>query len=113
MPEWKLLAGLLILSLILSGYLLFVLNSKIKPIYGEIAAWRLIFIGYVLMFIEILVGLVLVMQWLPVYVRFFNIGFCALMAIKVTCYVVGFSLWARNRHQLLDPKRWANPKGDD
>src|SRR5688572_32882763 len=49
---------------ILSVILLGVLNSKIRPIYGEILAWRFIFAGYVLMTVEIAIGLVLVLNLL-------------------------------------------------
>lgn len=110
MPDWKILAGLLFASVAVSGHLLVVLDRKLKPVYGEIAAWRLIFAGYVLLFLETAIGLFLVMSWLPVYFRFFNYGFCGIMLTKVICYDIGFSLWAKRRHELLDPKRWTPPE---
>lgn len=101
MPDAKLLSALLVISLILSCYLLWILHQEYKPIYGPIAAWKLIFTGYVLLFVETLIGVMLVMNWLPVYTRFFNVGFCAIMVTKVACYVVGFKLWTRKRRSLL------------
>lgn len=112
MRDWGLLATLLVLALIASSYLLWILHSEYKPIYGPILAWKLIFTGYLLLFAETLIGVLLVMNWLPVYVRFFNIGFCVIMAIKVVCYVIGFKLWARKRRSLLNPRRWEHLKED-
>lgn len=106
MPNQRLLAVLLVLSLAGSVRLLWVLNKQYKPIYGPIWAWKLIFIGYVLLLTETLIGVLLVMNWLPIYTRFFNVGFCVIMLAKVICYDIGFDLWARKRHSLLDPKRW-------
>lgn len=104
MRDERILTTLLTLSLIMSGYLLVVLNNKVRPIYGEIWAWRLIFSGYMLLFIETAFGLALVLGLLPVWTRFFNIGFCAIMFVKVTLYVIGFTKWARYRAHLRPPR---------
>lgn len=111
MSDWKILAILLGIALAESIALLVVLNTQLRPIYGEIWAWRFIFLGYVLLAVEIVFGLALILGWSPVYTRFFNIGFCVIMDVKVAAYLIGYLLWARKRRELLDPRRWKTEKG--
>ena len=97
-----------------AAYLLWLLNSQLRTIYGSIRAWRFIFAGFILMFVEILMATAAGLPWaIPRWLRVcFILGFCGLMVLKVTSYVIGFTLWARARQRLLDPKRWT-PKAKE
>lgn len=97
----------MILSAVGSVFLLWLLYTKTRAVYGTITAWRFIFAGFVQMFLEILCGVALLMPWLPREWRILlSVAFCWLMLTKVYSYVIGFALWASYRQRLLDPKRW-------
>lgn len=103
------------LATVEAAYLLWLLNTRLRAIYGSITAWRFIFAGFIQMFIEIFVGTLSVLPWpIPRWLRLsFVVGFCVLMVTKVTCYVIGFTLWARARKRLLDPNRWPQTQEED
>lgn len=93
-------------------YLLLILYVRLARIYSRIWGWRLIFIGFSLLVVEILWGCVIVGGWSDRVLSVFGVSdvdtgvasmlFAVFMLAKVSCYCFGFTLWERQRRRLLE-----------